>query len=807
MKSLFLIISFLSIFFVVKLTAQVDTLSRIGQTPGGAAHHVNWIEDQEKLIVGCGGSLWVYDMQDPENPVIIAKRAFVNLIQETDVFGDVLFAAAEDEGLYALDFTSDSLTILDTFQALTFQFTGEIQSIYDFTRRSDTLFVPVASDFYTSIRIVLWDEETGFNEQADQNIQIGSLFSPVNGPRCVSVNDNYIAIGKQKMPLETPKGEIYIFERVYPYNYVCSIEDSLLNSVQKVKFADLKSDILYTCAGSNNAGLTSYFIAYHIDGNTIMPVDTFAIGLGEIGLGLPVVSAVNIKNMDSRNDTLFLATTCWVDTDNFVLGETFSFIPVLDASGLPETPMSYDSHFYGGLWHFDVALMHGTPYMAIASEWLGFLISDITNFDNPLDTLSMNQTGGWVQHTKVTGDTLWVASEGWGLAVYNTDSLLFENGYNNESMIMHKYVPYPGHYFVSDFEILDDTLLYLASGHVFNLEPWFEGGETEFVRLDVMGAFITKMAAIESNTGTKIVLGKGVWPLSDLEMGIYDPESQTIIENNISLNNEPNAIAVEEDMLFYPYRTTPYLQQGELHLVAAKIIDDELQILKDTLLNESTIDIISAIDVRNNVVVIGQGSTFSWFEWNEESFVLIDSYTHTNVFEMSSGVKIKNNLLYASYRYDGLKVISMDDGIELAYFKGSGGYDNFGGSGNSIVNVGDDGKIYLSDFYSGIFILEAADLSLTIDKEYVLQANKSKLSSVYPNPATDYIIIDISPSIEFETLQLVVHDITGKEILSLQNISESKFSIPTEFWTSGLYFISITDNNMFNENLKVLINR
>jgi hypothetical protein len=789
----------------LSVNAQVNTLSRIGQTPGGAAHHVNWIEDQQILIVGCGGSLWVYNVQDPENPEIIAKRAFMQLIEETDVYGNILFATAENDGLYALDFTSDSLTILHTFKPLTFQFSGEPQLIYDFSRRNDTLFVPVASDFYKSIRIVTYDEETGFTEHYDQNIQIGEIFNLHNGARCIAVNDDYIAVGKQKMPLEAPKGEIFIFERQFPYNIVGSIEDSLLNNVQKVRFADLRNDILYTCAGSNNAGLTSYFFAYQIDESNIFPVDTFAIGLGGIGLGLPIVSAVNIKNMDSRNDTLYLATTCWVDTDNYQLGENFSFIPILDASGLPETPMSYDSHLYGGLWHFDLALMHGTPYMAIASEWLGFLISDITDPDNPLDTLSMNQTGGWVQHTKTTGDTLWVASEGWGLAVYKSDSLLFEHGYNTESMIMHKYVEYPGHYFVSDFEFLQDTLLYLASGHIFNLKPWFEGGETELVGVNPLGLYVIKMTKIATNLGTRLILGKGVWLLSDLEMSIYDPDSQSIIEDNILLNSDPNSIAVENDVFFYPYRTAPYLQNGELHLVAAKIIDDERVILKDTILNDATIDIINAIDVENNIVVIGQGATFSWFNWNGESFVPINSFTHTNVFETASGVEIKNSLIYASYRYDGLKVINSFDAIELAYFEGSGGYDNSVGSGNGMVTVGNDGKIYLSDFYSGIFIIEAADISLKINEEYIKEQNQNSIFSIYPNPTKDLINISSSGECDYKNIKICVRDITGKTMLNLTNNQSTDISFSTVQWPAGLYFVNISDDLGHTETLKIIV--
>ncbi|HNQ66897.1 MAG TPA: T9SS type A sorting domain-containing protein [Bacteroidales bacterium] len=805
-KSLFLLF-LLTILSIETVKSQTEILKRIGQTPGGAAHHVNWIEDQQKLIVGCGGSLWVYDMQNPAEPVIVAKRAFMQLIQATDLYGDILFAAAESDGLYALDFTSDSLTILDLYSPLTFQYTGQPQSIFDFSRSYDTLFVPVYSDFYKSVRVVTYNQEDGFTELYDYNFQLGISPAVKNGARCISINDKYIAVGKQKMPLEIfQKGEIYIFNRYYPYNKICSYEDSLLNKVQRLKFADLNEDILFACAGSTNAGLSSHFFAFHIDENNIIPVDTFSIGLGGIGLGLPIVSAVNITNMDSRNDTIFLATTCWVDTDNYQAGENFSFIPVLDATNLPEQPMSYDAHFYGGLWHFDVALMHGTPYMAIASEWLGLLISDITNFDNPLDTLLMTSTGGWIHNTETTGDTLWVASEGWGLAVYKTDSLLFENGYNTDAMIMHKYQAYPGHYFVSDFEFINDTLLYLSSGHVFNLKNWFTGGETEFVSQENMGAFITKMVKIRTNLGTRFVLGKGVWLLSDLEMGFFNPETGEVFGDDILLNNEPTAFDVSDDVLFYPYRTLPYLQQGDVHIVAAKIENDELTILEDMLFKTNTIDIVGAVDAEENIVVIGSGATFTWYEWTGEEFVIINSFTHSNTAQMASGVKIKNNLLYASYRYDGLKVIDMNDGTELAYFKGSGGYDGIGGSGNSIVNVGNDGKIYLSDFYSGVFIINAYDLTINIQNEFSKMPVENEFFTVYPNPATDEFTILLNDKTGNDKTAIKITDITGKEIISNIKIENDVITIQTEKWQSGIYFISITQNNKILKTERIIIN-
>jgi hypothetical protein len=219
----------------------------------------------------------------------------------------------------------------------------------------------------------------------------------------------------------------------------------------------------------------------------------------------------------------------------------------------------------------------------------------------------------------------------------------------------------------------------------------------------------------------------------------------------------------------------------------------------------NTIDIVGAIDAEENIVVIGSGATFTWYEWTGEEFVLINSYTHSNIAQMASGAKIKNNLLYASYRYDGLKVIDMSDGTELAYFKGSGGNDGMGGSGNSIVNVGNDGKIYLSDFYSGVFIINAYDLTINIPDEFSKMPVNNEFFSVYPNPATEEFTILLNDKIGNDKTAIKITDITGKEIISKNRVENDVITINTDCWQSGIYFVSISQNNKILKTERIII--
>lgn len=330
---LFLSILFLAGFYLFSQ----EQLSIIGQTPGGAAHHVNWIEDQQKLIVGCGASLWVYDMNDLGNPQVIAKRAFINLIHETYLLGDVLFAAAEHEGLYALDFTCDSLSILDNYIPLANMTWGAEHTVSDFTVSNDTIFIPTQN----RVHITFWNA----SENEIQLISANNNFAiPRLGGYCIAVNDMYIVVGKRKpFPVSSEHGEIFLFDR-QSYALIDTYTDTIINRLYKVRFADLNDRVLYVCGGSDNGGFTSHFLAIHINNNDELELsDKFSTA------GVPIVAAANIKNMDSRNDTLFLATTCWVDMENMQPNEPFSFIPVLDATGLPDEPLDYISYFYGGL--------------------------------------------------------------------------------------------------------------------------------------------------------------------------------------------------------------------------------------------------------------------------------------------------------------------------------------------------------------------------------------------------------------------------------------------------------------------------
>lgn len=102
----------------------------------------------------------------------------------------------------------------------------------------------------------------------------------------------------------------------------------------------------------------SSLFALQLSGNTLTPSDTFTVTGG-----IPGYAQMNIMNLDSRNDTLYVVTTAAYDITTL----PFAYMPIIDATGLPNDTMKKIGIVVPGLWHFDATLMDGTPYIAMAS--------------------------------------------------------------------------------------------------------------------------------------------------------------------------------------------------------------------------------------------------------------------------------------------------------------------------------------------------------------------------------------------------------------------------------------------------------
>jgi hypothetical protein len=194
----------------------------------------------------------------------------------------------------------------------------------------------------------------------------------------------------------------------------------------------------------------------------------------------------------------------------------------------------------------------------------------------------------------------------------------------------------------------------------------------------------------------------------------------------------------------------------------------------------------------NHIAVGCRLAGAAWYHFDGTGFVQegsIPFFVH-NVFD----VKIKNNYLYIADQKEGLFVYDLAIPaipVLVAQSTGSGGWDNsFGSRG---IDVGPDGKIYLTDFHVGTMIIEAFDTSLVnvIPKE--IDNNKTSII-VYPNPARNTVSFTSTGKV-FADARIILYDMQGRMVFRRNHMSGQHFSISIEALQAGFYMYKVSDKN------------
>lgn len=744
-----------------KSYSQIQQLSILGQTPGGAGFHTNWDSLNQRLIVGCGTSIWVYDMTSLADPVIIAKRPLKGIVNETDVYGNVLFAAATHDGLYAFDYTSPDLNVIAHIDMH-----ASDSAAYDLWRSNDTLYVA------TKFNIRMYR----FSGSAFQYL---GAFGPLNS-FCVARRGDYIVAGGQGALYLTPtigiRGCVSVYHKSNLLVPVATWQDSLFNFIQDVQFADLRDDIIYVCAGPENALFSkSNLIALQFTGSSLNPVDTFSVTGG-----IPFFAQLNIMNMDSRNDTLYVVTTAAWDGTLPAL----TYMPILDATGLPADTMRKIGTVTPGLWHFDAALMDGTPYIAMSSEWLGFIVSDITS-GNPYDTLGIHNTGGWCVNNRFHDGTLWACHEGYGLVGYNRDSLLYSNGFHCDSKTMHIMDFFNNHYFSSDVEFLNDSLMMLNNSEVYNISDWQQGVGDLQLAWDMNKNWMVHMRNIETNIGQRMVatfdnLTGKQW------ISLFNPFSGGYANLAVDTTLSPaGGMFISGDTVYYGKSINNYR-----YLYAVKAENDQFIFLDSVKLNMGfpfwPLDhAVESIWVENGVVIVAYGQQFAWFTWSGNQ--LQQSGMEYEPSLIADGVVLKNNYAYIADRMYGMKVFDLSvpgTATLVAQAEGTGGWTNLYGS--TSISVDSNGDIYLSDFHGGVFLIDAFDTSLQPIHEMTSTGNLL----IYPNPTEGKVFLK-DLNIKKADAGIRVFSADGRRIAPSIIILGDQIQIDCSGFPDGLYLIQV----------------
>jgi hypothetical protein len=736
----------LSTLHLNKIDAQTTDLNPVGQTPGGAGYSVAYDSASQRLYVGCGTSIWVYSTEDTSNIEVVARRPLLGLVNEVVLMDDVLFAAATHDGVWALDATSDTLTKLAHYPM-----TGDTAA-YDIWRTNDTIYVADNQQ----VQVLHYNE-------SNPSFNFITSFGPEHA-FCVSRRGPYIAVGIQGFLEGTV--EIYRFDSLD--QPVASWQNENIWEIQDLRFADLRDDIIYICGGPQNLLFTeSYFYAIYLDLPEITAVDSFSVP-GIIGL-----AQANINNLDSQNDTLFISTGAGLNS------QLQPVVPVYDASGLPENNMVHLADIRPGLWHFDVARMHGTPFLAMSSEWFGVLISDVSELQ-PLDTLGFLPTGGWCQRAYFWGDTLFGCMRGYGLTAYPVQDLKYTAGYMQQSEILHIFTQ-----FVSDMAFLNDTLIILSTGELYNLSPWHSGGNPQLVTTINPGAIET-IRKMETNAGTRVVAGLTNLLLPIRQIALLDPydslHGSPILAID-STNSNVNGLLVSGDTLFCGKKI-----DNNYFLAMFRAVNDSL-ILLDTVSSPIQINGIS----RNGdlIAVCGDPCWIVWYQLEDNNLIMRGSVF--DWFIKPKGLVLKNNLIYLADQFHGLKIYRISPDLTTATleasFKGTGGWMNLYGSTD--VVLGPDGLIGLSDFQAGVILIEAYDSTLVSFDNQIFTYNKLV---ILPNPAKDQITLNLPENPLPKTINFSLYSLSGKEIFSTRmSLDQHKESITISLpqIAPGLYLVTI----------------
>lgn len=733
---------------LARLAAQVPELAKIGQTPGGAGFHVNYDSTSQRLFVGCGTSIWVYDVADTNNIQLIAKRPLLGLVNETALYGDTLFVAATHDGLWALDITTDTLRPIAHYE------TKGDSAAYDIELSNDSIFLANGK----KIQLLKFSASTGFVKIKE--------FGTLNAMG-ICRKKNLIAVCSRFLL----NGIISVYNINNLSSPVATWTNNTIYLVYDVQFADLRDDIIYVCGGSNDVGSTGQFYALQLTGNALTQVGHYTIN-GVYGLAMAVV-----VNMDSRNDTLYLATTAG-------LNGVVTDVPVLDASGLPNDSLKVIAHIRPGQWHFDVSLIRGTPYLAISSEWLGVLISNISQLA-PEDTLCFLPTGGWGHGVYLFGDTLWVCNEGYGLVAYKINDLYYSAGFIQYPAIFHIFTQ-----FVSDFTFVDDTLIVLSTTEIYNIKPWFSGGQPALVA-DISNDGWLGVKKINTNTGVRIIAGDYV----ALSLKIYNPYD---IQNNypllgsLSTQNNAKGFAVRNDTLWCGVKSG-----NTFSLAVYKVENDAFQFITSL---PAPGEIINVAVYNDLVAVACSNAGFAWYRTTSDSLQELGRLT--GWANDCSGIFLKNNYMYVANKLKGLQVYDITNpntATLVATSKGSGGWE--GRYGSTGVKVADNGTIFLVDYHGSAFIIEAFDT--TSSSVNNITANSVDFS-VYPNPCNDLINISNNAHTPLTGFTFILTNNLGQILTTSLGTSHNVLTLNLKGQPAGIYFIIISYANEYRQLLKFI---
>jgi hypothetical protein len=355
--------------------------------------------------------------------------------------------------------------------------------------------------------------------------------------------------------------------------------------------------------------------------------------------------------------------------------------------------------------------------------------------------------------------------------VYSIDSLMMGNSFMNDAILAH----WENGGFNSAALYLNDSLLLMSTGDIWNVRPWKQGGSAYLYDQTNLG--YVEMELLETSTGDRIV---GTWATLDSTfIDMYDPYTASgqpdVILRDTS-NNSYWALESAGDTIYYGKEI-----DSLMYLVAAKVVNDQFQLIDTIYFGEE----IHAIDVEGSKIAVGTQQSVFELGWNGNEMQVNNSFYDVN-FAVRD-IDLKNDYYYIADKFYGAQVIDMSAGAVAAKYIGSEGWLNLFGS--TSIFVRDDGVILLSDFHAGTFIIEKFDTTL-IPQGIERPDDPEKGALVYPNPADQFITV--LPDAGFHgSMVFSVFDLTGRLITRFKKSDCEPFNINTSLYEDGTYVYSL----------------
>ncbi len=105
--------------------------------------------------------------------------------------------------------------------------------------------------------------------------------------------------------------------------------------------------------------------------------------------------------------------------------------------------------------------------------------------------------------------------------------------------------------------------------------------------------------------------------------------------------------------------------------------------------------------------------------------------------------------------------------------------------------------------YTGTYLLSVSNITRTAPSTTNLPEVNLSVAKIYPNPASDYVTIDLSGT-NCKGSEVTVTDVQGRKVVSSDMSNQSVFTIPVNTLAPGTYFIQVTtDGGTINKKITV----